>query len=94
MSCYIVVRTSLPCISATLNICIAYASSDEIAYSVNECVQRHKKGHPSGPINTNDLDNNMMLTNTPPVDIMVRTSGVRRLSDFLLWQVGWLVLYE
>ncbi len=26
--------------------------------------------------------------NSPPLDILIRTSGVRRLSDFLLWQVS------
>ena len=32
-----------------------------------------------------------MMTNlagSPPLDILVRTSGVKRLSDFLMWQVG------
>ena len=27
------------------------------------------------------------LVNSPPLDILVRTSGVKRLSDYLLWQV-------
>ena len=28
-----------------------------------------------------------MTSKSPPLDILVRTSGVKRLSDFLLWQV-------
>lgn len=27
------------------------------------------------------------LSGSPPLDILVRTSGVKRLSDYLLWQV-------
>ncbi len=29
------------------------------------------------------------LAGSPPLDIIVRTSGVKRLSDFFLWQVGY-----
>lgn len=36
-----------------------------------------------------DIEANLMtsLGGSPPLDMLVRTSGVRRLSDFLLWQV-------
>lgn len=34
------------------------------------------------------LDREMLLAHSPPVDVMVRTSGVHRLSDFMLWQVS------
>ena len=33
-----------------------------------------------------DLDAGMYLPELPPVDVMVRTSGERRISNFLLWQ--------
>jgi ditrans,polycis-polyprenyl diphosphate synthase len=38
-----------------------------------------------------DIDSKMMLSHSPPLDILVRTSGVCRLSDFMLWQVGTLL---
>lgn len=36
-----------------------------------------------------DIDAHIMTTavGSPPIDILVRTSGVKRLSDFLTWQV-------
>jgi ditrans,polycis-polyprenyl diphosphate synthase len=40
-------------------------------------------------ITEEDIDAHMMtsLGGSPPVDILLRSSGVKRLSDFLLWQV-------
>ena len=32
------------------------------------------------------LDDHMFTAGTPPLDLLVRTSGVERLSDFMLWQ--------
>lgn len=40
------------------------------------------------PISREELDSHMMFADSPPLDILVRTSGVRRLSDFMLWQVS------
>ena len=56
---------------------------------------RHKEAHKTGSsaslpspesITADTLDNNMYTSLDPPLDIFVRTSGVERLSDFMLWQ--------
>lgn len=45
---------------------------------------------PCREITERDIDDRMMTTkvDSPPLDILIRTSGVKRLSDFLLWQVS------
>jgi undecaprenyl diphosphate synthase len=37
-------------------------------------------------VTAHDLDQRMYLPELPPVDVVVRTSGERRISNFLLWQ--------
>lgn len=37
-------------------------------------------------ISVETLNNNMLTAGAPPLDLLVRTSGVERLSDFMLWQ--------
>ena len=38
-------------------------------------------------ITVQDIESKMMLAHSPALDVLVRTSGVSRLSDFMLWQV-------
>jgi ditrans,polycis-polyprenyl diphosphate synthase len=37
-------------------------------------------------ITASTIDNNLFTARDPPLDLLVRTSGVKRLSDFMLWQ--------
>ncbi|PWN54099.1 Undecaprenyl diphosphate synthase [Violaceomyces palustris] len=39
-------------------------------------------------ITVDELSRSMQLSHSPPLDILVRTSGVSRLSDFMLWQAS------
>ncbi|KAH8979735.1 Di-trans-poly-cis-decaprenylcistransferase [Lactarius akahatsu] len=71
-----------------LNLCVAYSSRDEIATAVEETLQAASLEGRTKPFTERDIEDRLMTTkvNSPPPDILIRTSGVKRLSDFLLWQ--------
>ncbi|KAI9443930.1 dehydrodolichyl diphosphate synthetase [Lactarius indigo] len=71
-----------------LNLCLAYSSRDEIATAVEETLQVASLRGRTELFTERDIEDRLMTTkvNSPPLDILIRTSGVKRLSDFLLWQ--------
>lgn len=75
---------------AVLNIAFSYTSRDEIAHSINEIL----KGVSENNIVVDDIDENLISSclyshSSPNPDILIRTSGEVRLSDFLLWQTAY-----
>ncbi|KIM33615.1 hypothetical protein M408DRAFT_326289 [Serendipita vermifera MAFF 305830] len=74
---------------ALFNICMPYTSQDEIATAVQSTVQKCLDGeiHPDD-IGEEDIEEALLtsIPGSPPLDVLVRTSGVRRLSNFFLWQ--------
>nr|KAJ3422699.1 hypothetical protein HK105_006873 [Polyrhizophydium stewartii] len=74
---------------AILNICCPYTARNEMANAISEVVA----GAQRGDIRDTDIceeaiEKCLYTEDCPPVDILVRTSGEARLSDFLLWQVS------
>jgi len=54
---------------------------------VESCIRSAQRSH-NKAISEHDIDSHLMTSKggSPPLDILVRTSGVKRLSDFFLWQ--------
>lgn len=74
----------------TLNLALSYGSRDEIVRAVKKIATlcQHNKFDPekiSGQIISNYLDTFDM----PDPDLMIRTGGEARLSNFLLWQLSY-----
>ncbi|WFD18029.1 ditrans,polycis-polyprenyl diphosphate synthase [(2E,6E)-farnesydiphosphate specific] [Malassezia caprae] len=63
----------------TLNICMPYAAQDEICIAATQAAQQ-------APLTEASLAEHLMVPCDIPIDVLVRTSHVSRLSDFLLWQ--------
>nr|ATD87115.1 cis-prenyltransferase 1 [Parthenium argentatum]BCU09027.1 cis-prenyltransferase [synthetic construct] len=81
---------------AVLSICIAYTSTDEILHAVEEsCEEKwnevkvlNGRKHEKDIINVSDIERHKYMAVAPDPDIIIRTSGETRLSNFLLWQSG------
>ena len=63
-----------------LTVAFDYGSRAEIAHAAEEA------GASPAPVTAADLDAHMYLPELPRVDVVVRTSGERRISNFMLWQ--------
>ncbi|XP_066494685.1 dehydrodolichyl diphosphate synthase complex subunit DHDDS-like isoform X1 [Tiliqua scincoides] len=73
-----------------LNICLAYTSRDEINHAVQELAWGVEQGllQPSD-VSESLIDKCLYTYKSPHPDILIRTSGEVRLSDFLLWQTSY-----
>ena len=73
-----------------LNICLNYGGRDEIVRACRRIASEAK----SGMINPIDIteeifEEHMMCAGLPNVDVMVRTSGEQRISNFILWELAY-----
>ncbi|HZU64549.1 MAG TPA: polyprenyl diphosphate synthase [Novosphingobium sp.] len=66
----------------TLAIALNYGSQQEIARAAARAAEK-------GPITPEAIEAELDTADLPPLDLMVRTSGEVRLSNFLLWQAAY-----
>ena len=71
----------------TVNFCFNYGSRDEIVRAVNRCVEEGKK------VDEAAFSKMLYTADLPDVDLIIRTSGEQRLSNFLLWQSAYAEIY-
>lgn len=76
-----------------LNVALAYTAREEITNAINELGEAVELGLlAEGDINDQALASAMYSAGVSNPDIVVRTSGETRLSDFLLWQSSFSLL--
>lgn len=66
----------------TLALCFNYGGKEEIIDAIKS-IPKEK----IASLNTNNFEQYMYSSDLPPVDLVIRTSGEQRLSDFMLWNV-------
>ena len=77
-----------------LMIALNYGSQDEIIGMVQKVANQVVAGDlPVADINAEVIDANLLTAGLPPVDLLIRTSGEQRISNFLLWQIAYAELY-
>lgn len=72
--------------AGTLAICLNYGGQREIVDAVKKIVQL---GIDADAINEDLIAEHLYGGEVPPVDVIVRTSGEKRLSNFMLWRAAY-----
>lgn len=82
------------CTGLTLVLALSYSSRWEIV----EACKRLASQAAEGKLNTDDIDgemfsNNLTTVGIPDPDLLIRTGGDMRVSNFLLWQIAYAEMY-
>ena len=78
----------------TLSLALNYGSRDELTHCMREIAQKIKKNIISiEKIDETVINEHLYSRNLPDVDLLIRTSGEQRISNFLLWQIAYAELY-
>ncbi len=75
------------CKKILVNLAINYGSKDEILNSFKKIKNKKKN------ISIRNIEKNLYTKNIPDPEILIRTGGKKRLSNFLLWQLAYSELY-
>ncbi len=74
----------------TLTIALNYGSQDEIKQAVQHIASKVEQGQLAvSDITEQVIENHLMTADLPALDLMIRTSGEQRISNYLLWQLAY-----
>jgi undecaprenyl diphosphate synthase len=76
------------CSSMVLNLCLNYGGRFEIVDAVNKCIEQGLR-----EISEDDIKKRLYTYPMPDPDLIIRTSGEMRLSNFLIWQSAYSEFY-
>jgi len=78
----------------TLTLALSYGSREEIVNAVRNISDKVKNNIISiDGIDESIINQHLYTQNLPDVDLLIRTSGEHRISNFLLWQIAYSELY-
>jgi len=82
------------CSGMTLNLALSYGGRSELVRAMRAMAQECCNGNlPSESITETTISNHLFTVGQPDPDLLIRTGGERRLSNFLLWQLSYAELY-
>lgn len=82
------------CKTLNLQIAFNYGSRMELANAVKEICKKVKNGEiEADEINEDLISQNLYTSNIPDLDLLIRTGGEKRISNYLLWQAAYSEIY-
>jgi len=86
--------TTAPGDNLQLNLAISYGSRDEILRAVRRLAEQVSRGEINPEdVNEAKFEQELYTAGWPDPDLLIRTSGELRISNFLLWQIAYAELY-
>lgn len=77
-----------------LNFALNYGGRSEMLIAMRQVAERVKSGElDSEDIQEETIQNSLLTSDLPDPDLLIRTSGELRLSNFMLWQMAYTELY-
>ena len=78
----------------TFTVCLAYGSREEMIGAIKSIAEDHATGDLSlESIDEEEVSRRLYTADMPDPDLVIRTSGEERISNFLLWQMAYTELY-
>ena len=75
-------------------VCLAYGSREEMLNAIQSIAEEHAAGDlPLDEIDEKAVSQRLYTGEMPDPDLVIRTSGEERISNFLLWQMAYSELY-
>jgi len=78
-----------------LNLAINYGGRTEIVDAVNQLIGKARRDGSLNDLHIDEelIEQNLYTAGQPDPDLLIRTSGEMRISNFLLWQIAYAELY-
>jgi undecaprenyl diphosphate synthase len=77
-----------------LNVALNYGGRVEMVDAFRKLLERcQREGRPPESITEVDIERQLYTANLPDPDLLIRTSGEMRVSNFLLWQIAYSEIY-
>ena len=88
------IQKTAHCDGMVLNLALSYGGRSEILHAVQEIIREVQSGKVrSEEINFQRFSQYLWTQGIPDPDLLIRTSGEFRISNFLLWQIAYTELY-
>ena len=81
-------NSTATCQKLIVGFCLNYGGREDIIQAVNQLIKEGKSF-----VNQNDISAHLYTKDFPDPDLIIRTSGEQRLSNFMLWQSSYSELY-